>query len=67
MPKLKTKPKRSSKKRFKVTGTGKLMRRKSGTGHNTGKKSNSHMRRLMSEVEVNSATSHKIERTLGLR
>jgi ribosomal protein L35 len=37
--KVKMKTHRASAKRFKITGSGKIMRNHSGTGHNTGKKS----------------------------
>ncbi len=39
--KVKMKTHRASAKRFKITGSGKIMRNHSGTGHNTGKKSES--------------------------
>lgn len=67
MSKYKVKTKKGAGKRFKVTGSGKIMRRRSHTGHNTGKKTNSKMRRLNSEVEVPKSLLNKIKVTLGLK
>lgn len=50
MPKLKTK--RSAAKRFKVTGTGKLMKMKANKNHILNKKTTKRKRRLRKAVEV---------------
>ena len=44
MPKMKTNS--GAKKRFKVTGTGKILRKQAGKRHNLGKKSQSRIRKL---------------------
>ena len=44
MPKLKTNS--SAKKRFKITGSGKVKHKKAGKRHNLSKKSNSRIRNL---------------------
>ncbi len=44
MPKVKTNS--SAKKRFRVTGTGKLTHKQAGKRHNLGKKSNRRIRQL---------------------
>lgn len=50
MPKMKTR--KAVKKRFKVTGTGKLVRSKPGRRHNLGGKSSKHKRSLGKRVLV---------------
>lgn len=44
MPKMKTNS--GAKKRFKVTGTGKIVHKQAGKRHNLGKKSQSRIRKL---------------------
>jgi large subunit ribosomal protein L35 len=44
MPKMKTNS--SAKKRFKVTGTGKILHKQAGKRHNLGKKSQKRIRNL---------------------
>lgn len=50
MPKVKTR--KNAVKRFKITGTGKVMRRSSHKGHKNMKKSGSQYRRLALESVV---------------
>ena len=50
MPKMKTK--KAAAKRFKVTGSGKIMRLQAGGSHYMLKKSKARARRLAREVEV---------------
>ncbi|HIE08918.1 MAG TPA: 50S ribosomal protein L35 [Armatimonadetes bacterium] len=50
MPKMKTK--KAAAKRFKVTGSGKILRLKAGGSHYMLKKSKARARRLAQEVEV---------------
>lgn len=50
MPKMKTK--KSAAKRFKVTGSGRIMRLQAGGSHYMLKKSKARARRLAQEVEV---------------
>ena len=52
MAKKKMKTKSAAKKRFKVTGSGKIMRRQTGQRHLLSKKSSRHKRRLSDEQEV---------------
>ena len=60
MPKIRTK--KSAAKRFKVTATGKIMRRNTGKGHLMMKKSGSRKRRLTLESGVASGERQKIHR-----
>ncbi len=53
MPKIKTK--RAAAKRFKVTGTGKLMKMKANKSHILNKKSRKRKRRLRKAVEVDAS------------
>lgn len=62
MPKLKTK--RSAAKRFKVTGTGKLMKMKANKNHILNKKTTKRKRRLRKAVEVNETNVKMMKRML---
>jgi len=64
MRKLKTS--RSAAKRFKVTKTGKVMRRHAYHSHILTKKGPKRRRRLRSETEVSSANRKQVKRLLGL-
>ena len=57
MPKMKTH--RSGAKRYKITASGKILRRKAGKGHLLQHKSSSRKRKLSSMIEV-SATHKKL-------
>jgi large subunit ribosomal protein L35 len=63
MPKVKTHS--GAAKRFKVTGTGKLMRRRANNNHHFGKKSKSRLRRLDTETEVTGADAKHVRRLMG--
>jgi large subunit ribosomal protein L35 len=65
MPKMKTH--RGAAKRFKLTGTGKLMRRKAYRSHLLEKKPSTRTRRLGREIEVKPGDRDKAERLLGRR
>jgi large subunit ribosomal protein L35 len=54
-----------SAKRFKSTGSGKLMRRKATLNHMLGKKSSRRKRALTGEFELSPADSPRIRRMLG--
>jgi large subunit ribosomal protein L35 len=60
MPKIKTR--KTAAKRFKITGTGKIMRQNTGKGHLMMKKSSSHKRRLTLESTVASGEKQKVHR-----
>lgn len=62
MPKLKTK--RSAAKRFKVTGTGKLMKMKANKSHILNKKTTKRKRRLRKAVEVDKTNVKMMKRIL---
>lgn len=64
MPKLKTK--RSAAKRFKITGSGKVMRRKAYHSHILTKKSRARKRRLKKPTLVFKGEEKGIKRLLGL-
>ena len=63
MPKMK--PHSGSKKRFRVTATGKIMRRRAGRNHLLVHKSSSRTRRLYNEVVLSSADTKKVKKLLG--
>ncbi len=63
MPKMKTH--RGAAKRFKVTGSGKLLRRQVNTNHILEKKPSKRMRRLRAEVEVAPGDAGRIKRMLA--
>jgi len=64
MPKMKTES--GAKKRIKVTGTGRLRRRKAFRSHILEKKSSVRTRRLGREADVSPGLTKKVKRQLGL-
>ncbi|MCU1375357.1 MAG: ribosomal protein [Actinomycetia bacterium] len=64
MPKMKTH--RGAAKRFKITGTGKVIRRKAGMNHILEKKPSKVTRRLKREAVVAPGDAAKIRKLLGL-
>jgi len=64
MPKMKTH--RGAAKRFKVTGTGKILRRKAFRNHILEKKSSTRTRRLGRPAEVTGGDRDRVRRLLGL-
>ena len=64
MPKMKTH--RGAAKRFKITGTGKVMRRKAGMNHLLEKKSSKVTRRLKRESVAAPGDARHIRKLLGL-
>ncbi len=64
MPKMKTHS--GAKKRFKVTGTGKLVHRQAGKRHLNEHKSSRRTRRLMPDAEVQMADARKARKLLGI-
>jgi large subunit ribosomal protein L35 len=65
MPKMKTS--RSAAKRFKVTGTGKILKRKAFRVHKFEHKSSTRTRRLAQPNELTGGDKVAIERLLGRR
>ena len=65
MPKMKTH--RGSAKRFRVTGSGKIMRAKGYKSHILTKKSPKRKRNFRKETQVAEADKRVIARNLGLR
>jgi large subunit ribosomal protein L35 len=63
MPKMKTDS--GAKKRFKITGTGKLRRGQAFRGHLMEKKNSVRSRRLGRETDVSPADTKQIKRLLG--
>jgi large subunit ribosomal protein L35 len=63
MGKMKTH--RGAAKRFKTTGTGKIVRRKANRAHLLEKKSSRRTRRLGREAEVTGGDKKRVERLLG--
>jgi large subunit ribosomal protein L35 len=64
MPKMKTDS--GAKKRIKVTGTGRLRRRKAFRGHIMEKKSSVRARRLGRDTDISPTVEKKIKRLMGL-
>jgi large subunit ribosomal protein L35 len=64
MPKMKTD--RGAAKRIRVTGTGRLRRRKANRSHLLEKKSSTRTRRLGRETEVAAGDRRNVRRMLGL-
>jgi large subunit ribosomal protein L35 len=63
MPKMKTH--RGAAKRFKVTGTGKITKRKANRAHLLEKKPTKRTRRLARPAEVTGGDKKRVERLLG--
>ena len=63
MPKMKTHS--GAKKRFRTTGTGKLVRRKANTGHFKIKKKSARGRRLAKMAEVAKPDERRVRRMLA--
>jgi len=63
MPKMK--PHSGAKKRFKITGSGKLMHRRANRNHLLEHKPSTRTRRLANEVEMAPADAKRIKRLLG--
>ena len=61
---VKQKTKKSAAKRFKLTKTGKLMRRKQNSGHNKSKKSKSQIRRAKGTATLIGRFKSKIIRLI---
>jgi large subunit ribosomal protein L35 len=65
VPKIKTH--KSTSKRFKVTGKGKVRRLKQGRSHLRRKKSKRSKRELQQDVKIDSVNLKRLERLLGRR
>ncbi|MBK6442286.1 MAG: 50S ribosomal protein L35 [Actinomycetales bacterium] len=63
MPKMKTHS--GAKKRFRVTGTGKIMREQAGGRHRLEVKSSKEMRSLAGDLELSAPDTKKAKRLLG--
>ncbi|HOA03378.1 MAG TPA: 50S ribosomal protein L35 [Dermatophilaceae bacterium] len=63
MPKMKTHS--GAKKRFRVTGTGKIMREQAGGRHRLEVKSSKEMRSLAGDLELSPPDAKKAKRLLG--
>ncbi|HEX2363391.1 MAG TPA: 50S ribosomal protein L35 [Jiangellaceae bacterium] len=63
MPKMKTHS--GSRKRFRITGTGKIMRQKANRRHNFEHKPTTRTRRLAGLAEVSGADRKRIRNLLG--
>ena len=64
MPKMKTHS--GAKKRYKITGSGKIMRRQVNRNHILEKKPSTRTRRLSGEVEVTGGDRARVKRQLGI-
>lgn len=66
MKKYKRKTRKSASSRFKITGTGKVMRRKQNSRHLRRKKSKKARRNYRQMAEVTGKQAKKIKRMMGL-
>lgn len=66
MSNYKQKTRKGVSKRFKITGTGKVMRRRQMGRHLRRKKSKSAIRKFRVMVQVNGKTAIKIKHMLGI-
>ncbi|MDR0959279.1 MAG: 50S ribosomal protein L35 [Propionibacteriaceae bacterium] len=64
MPKMKSHS--GTKKRFKVTGTGKITHRQAGKRHLNEHKSSRRTRRLMPDASLETGDARKVRRLLGI-
>jgi large subunit ribosomal protein L35 len=64
MPKMKTH--RGAKKRYKVTGSGKILRRKTNRSHILEKKASKRKRRLAGTTELTGGDRERARRQLGI-
>ena len=64
MPKMKTNA--GAKKRFKVTGTGKLVHRQAGKSHLNEHKSSRRTRRLALDDSLTPSDARRVRRMLGI-
>jgi len=62
----KVKTRKAISKRLKVTGTGKILRRRPGSGHLKSRKSPKQLRRFRQEVEVPRNFLRQAKRMLGM-
>jgi large subunit ribosomal protein L35 len=65
VPKMKTH--RGAAKRYKITGSGKVLCRKINRGHLLTKKSSCRKRHLASDTEITGPLTDRIENALGIR
>jgi large subunit ribosomal protein L35 len=63
MPKMKTHS--GSKKRFRITGTGKIMRKRANRGHYFEHKPSTRTRRLANDVTLSPADLKTVKKLLG--
>jgi len=63
---VKRKTTKSAAKRFKVTGTGKIMRRHSHARHILTKKSRKRVRKLVDSALVSKADSKRVKKMLNI-
>jgi large subunit ribosomal protein L35 len=63
---VKQKTSKSAAKRFKVTGTGKIMRRHSHARHILTKKSRKRVRKLVDSALVSKADSKRVKKMLNI-
>ena len=66
MANYKQKTRKGASKRFKITGTGKVLRRHQNARHLRRKKSKKAMRNYRTTVAVTGKTARKVKRMLGL-
>jgi large subunit ribosomal protein L35 len=57
---------RGAAKRFRVTGTGKIMRRRAFRGHMLEKKSSVRTRRLARDVQVTGGDAKQVRKLVGI-
>ena len=63
----KAKTRKSITKRFKITKTGKVLRRATGQGHNRAKKTGNQIRKCRKMVKLCNVDAKKIKKLLGVK
>ena len=67
MPKNKMKTHKAAAKRYRITGSGRVVRRRCNRGHLLAKKSGARKRRLGIDIALDSGLVKRVERMLGIR
>ena len=53
-----------ARKKYRVSGNGKVKKAQAGTSHNSGKKSSKRIRQLRSRTGIDSTNDHEVRRLL---
>lgn len=65
--KVKVKTRKSVTRRFRITKTGKVMRRRGNTGHLKANKSKRRIRRLRKDVQTHDTFAKRVKKAVGAK